>query len=218
MKEFDGWRPHAVVFDCDGLLMDSETCWSVAESELFARRGLTFTAEHKSLLIGGPLAGTGRTLAELFDEPNQEGAIEQELVGLVQQVLASSAVPFDGAHELVDAVRRKVPVAIASNSPRFLLDATLIRGRFDFDITIAADEVAVPKPAPDIYLEACRRLSADPTSALAFEDSRTGVASARAAGLRIIGVPSFADEELDVDRQVSSLRDQQLAAWIATWN
>jgi beta-phosphoglucomutase-like phosphatase (HAD superfamily) len=147
-------QPGAVVFDCDGLLMDTEPCWTVAETELFARRGLPFGAEQKALVIGKPVPAAAETLADLFGEPGAGRHIAAELLDLVTMVVGRAAKAMPGAHVLVESAAAAVPVAVASNSPRALLEAALLRGGFagTFPVSIAADEIAEPKPAPDMYL------------------------------------------------------------------
>ena len=90
------------------------------------------------------------------------------------------------------------------------MDAALGAAEMAFDVVIAGDEVAHPKPAPDLYAEACRRLGVAPADAVALEDTPTGVASARAAGLFVIGVPSLPGVTLDADLVVPSLNDPAL--------
>jgi HAD superfamily hydrolase (TIGR01509 family) len=213
------WRPKAVVFDCDGLLMDTEPCWTVAETELFARRGLPFGAEQKALVIGRSVPAAAGMLAGLFGEPGAGPAIAAELLGLVTEVVASAAVAMAGAHALVESVAAAVPVAVASNSPRALLAAALRRGGFagTFPVSIAADEIDAPKPAPDMYLRACELLGAAAADTLAFEDSVTGLRSARAAGVRVVGVPTLRGGDFPADHVVASLQDAGLLAWVSGW-
>lgn len=213
------WTPAAVVFDCDGLLVDTEPCWTVAETELFARRGLGFGPEQKAAVIGRSIEAAGDTLAELFDEPGTGTAIAAELLALVEAVVTREAKAMDGAAALVELTKSRVPVAIASNSPRALLDAALHRAGLTgaVPVTIAADEVQEPKPAPDLYLAACRALGAPPDRCLAYEDSMTGLRSARAAGLRLVGVPTLQHDDFPADLVVASLLDTRLTDWVARW-
>jgi HAD superfamily hydrolase (TIGR01509 family) len=109
------------------------------------------------------------------------------------------APALPGAVELVGALRGAgVPVGVASNSPHVLVDASLRSAGLHeaFAAVVSAQDVARGKPAPDVYLEACRRLDADPAQSVALEDSPTGVEAARAAGLHVIGVPSLEGVEL----------------------
>lgn len=213
------WTPRAVVFDCDGLLVDTEPCWTVAETALFARRGFPFGPDQKALLIGKSLSAGADTMAELFGEPGAGPAIAWELLDTVTEVVSSRAEAMPGACEVVELAARAVPVAIASNSPRALLDAALLRGGFTdvFRVSIAADEVERPKPAPDLYQRACELLGADPEQTVAFEDSMTGLRSARAAGLRLVGVPTLRHEAFPADLVVTTLFDPDLLAWIRRW-
>ncbi|WP_268744771.1 HAD family hydrolase [Amycolatopsis decaplanina] len=208
-----------MVFDCDGLLMDTEPCWSVAETELFARRGLPFGPDEKALVIGKSLPAAADAMAEAFGEPGGGAQIADELLRLVTEVVTAKAEAMPGARELVELTAAAVPVAVASNSPRALLEAALIRGGLSemFPVKLAADEVAAPKPDPEMYLTACRLLNVEPADALAFEDSMTGLRSARAAGVPVIGVPTLKHQDFPADVVLDSLRDEELLAWVRGW-
>jgi HAD superfamily hydrolase (TIGR01509 family) len=112
-----------------------------------------------------------------------------------------------------------LPIAVASNSPRRLLDLALERGELarSFRVTVAADEVGAPKPAPEMYLEACRRLGVAPDRALAFEDSMTGVFAAKAAGMKVICIPTLKGLEYPADAVFDSLDDVRLLDWLGRW-
>ena len=212
---FDGWRPKAIVFDCDGLLMDTEPCWTVAETAVFARRGMPFGIEQKALLIGKSLEDAGETLAAAFGEAGSGPALAAELLELVESIASQQALAHAGARDLVALLEDARPIAVASNSARKLLDIALRRGGFEgkFPCSFAADEVEAPKPAPDLYLRACERLGVAPSDTLAFEDSMTGLRSARAAGLKVIGVPSLLNVTLPADAIFTSLEDRNLVEW-----
>jgi HAD superfamily hydrolase (TIGR01509 family) len=199
--------PAAVVFDCDGLLVDTETAWTEAETELFARYGRSFGAAEKEAIVGKSMGVAAAVLEDLLGQPGRGLSLWDELVELVEPLL-HHAEPMPGAVALAAAV--EVPSAVASSSPRALVDAALGAAELEFDVVIAGDEVARPKPAPDLYAEACRRLGVDPSEAVALEDSVTGVASARAAGLFVIGVPSLPGVALEADLVVASLDDPAL--------
>jgi HAD superfamily hydrolase (TIGR01509 family) len=209
----------AVVFDCDGLLAETEAGWSRAEAAIFQAHGYDFGPEQKQLLIGGTLAAGGVAMAGHFGLPGAGPRLAEELADLVWRELRAGAPAMPGARELVATLRdRGVPVAVASNSPRRFVDAALgSAGLADlFGVVISADDVERPKPAPDLYLAACARLRAVPARCVAFEDSGTGVASARAAGMFVVGVPSLPGAVLDVDETLDSLRDGSLTRWAAT--
>lgn len=204
--------PPAVVFDCDGLLLDTEECWTRAESALFARYGREFGPEHKRALLGTSPETGGRIMERMLDQPGRGLELAAELYELILAEVRQGAAPLRGAREIVSALDGR-PKAVASNSPRELLLTALERGGLvdRFDAIVGADEVAEPKPAPDLYLRACELLGAAPADAVALEDSPTGVAAARAAGLFVIGVPSLPEVELDADLVVESLLDD--AVW-----
>jgi HAD superfamily hydrolase (TIGR01509 family) len=196
--------PAAVVFDCDGLLVETESRWTIAEIELFARYGKTFTDDHKRAILGKSMGVAGAVMEPLLDQPGRGLELWDELVELVAPLM-HDAEPMPGAVELVGSLDG--PVAVASSSPRRLVDAALGAAGLEFEVIVAGDQVAQPKPAPDLYLEACRLLGVPPARATALEDSGTGIASARAAGLYVIGIPSLPGVQLDADLVAASLCD-----------
>jgi HAD superfamily hydrolase (TIGR01509 family) len=203
--------PAAIVFDNDGLLLDTEEAWTRAETDLFARHGATFTFEHKRDLIGSSHTVAAGKLEAMLGLPGDGLALMAELHALVMDEALHDVEPRPGAVELVTALRAAgLPVAVASNSSRDFLDRVLrTAGVADlFAVTVAGDEVEHPKPEPDIYLEACRRLGADPAASVGLEDSPTGAAAAKAAGLYVIGVPYLAEIEVpQADLLAASLAD-----------
>jgi HAD superfamily hydrolase (TIGR01509 family) len=208
--------PAAVLFDNDGLLLDTEILWTRAEVVLFERRGATFTMENKLDLIGssGPVAEA--KVERMLGLPGEGAALMAELHGLVMDEALRGVEPMPGALELLERI--EVPVGVASNSPRPFVERTLeaagLRGRFG--CVLSADDVAHPKPAPDLYVELARGLGADPAHCVALEDSPTGVAAARAAGAFVIGVPSLDGVVLDeADLVAPSLRDPRVLARLA---
>jgi HAD superfamily hydrolase (TIGR01509 family) len=205
----------AVVFDNDGLLLDTEDAWTRAESTLFERRGHVFTFEHKRELLGTARDVASAKIEAMLDLPGQAEALYDELHELVMAEARKGVAPRPGAIELLESLRSAgVPVAVASNSSREFVEsvlgvAELLDGHFDAVVTV--EDVASPKPAPDIYLAACDALGAAPSRSAALEDSAIGVASAAAAGMFVIGVPYFADTELPGASLVaSSLADAEV--------
>lgn len=203
-----------VVFDCDGVLLESEPRWTVVETELFRRYGRTYGPEHKRQLIGTGLGGTGTQFETMLDQPGRASELLDELIELAAEDFARGIDAMPGAVDLVrelrDAARQ---MAVASNSFHRLVDLALAGSELEgaFDIVVAADDVEHPKPAPDLFLEACRRLEVEPADAVAIEDSPTGVASAKAAGMFVIGVPSIAGIRLDeADLVAASLRSPEV--------
>jgi HAD superfamily hydrolase (TIGR01509 family) len=148
-------------------------------------------------------------LERLLDQPGRADRLGAELLELAERRLLTEAEAFAGAPELVDEIRRLVPIGVASNTPgRLLRGALAYAGLADrFGAVVAADEVSEPKPSPDVYLRACELLDAEPSRSIALEDSPIGVAAARAAGLYVIGIPSMAGVVLEADLVATSLTD-----------
>jgi len=206
----------AVVFDNDGLLLDTESVWTRAERDLFGRRGLDFTSAHKRELVGTSAGIAGGILERRLEEPGRGLALIEELNELVVAELEHGVEAMVGARELLHELKRRgTPLGLVSNSPLAFVRRSLeIVGFGDrFDVVVSAHEVAEPKPAPDPYLEACRRLGVQPGPAVvALEDSPTGVAAARAAGLTVIGIPSLEGIVLDEAHEIAeSLLDGVVA-------
>jgi HAD superfamily hydrolase (TIGR01509 family) len=207
-----------VVFDNDGLLLDTEPCWTRAQSEVFERRGQVFDLEAKQALVGTSPVTATVVLERLLDPPGQGAEASAEMYDLAMDEIAAGAEPRPGAIELLALLRRRWPIAVASNAPRRHLLAGLERVGVDgeFDVTLGIDDVDAPKPAPDLYLSACELLGIAPERSVAVEDSPPGVAAARAAGMFVIGVPSIEGITLDADRVFSSLADPAVADAIET--
>ena len=211
-----GVRFDAVIFDNDGLLLDTEQAWTRAERDLFERYGRTFTSDHKRDLLGNAKHVAAAKLEAMLGRPGHGARLIEELDELVMEETLAGVPVRPGALELLSALRETgTPLGLASNSPRVFVErvltvAGIARERFDTVVTL--EDAARPKPAPDIYVEACARLDADPARSAALEDSPPGVASARAAGLFVIAVPYFADHTFEeASMQADSLADPRVA-------
>jgi HAD superfamily hydrolase (TIGR01509 family) len=167
----------------------------------------------------GLLASGGEAMAACFGLPGAGPALADRLAGLVWQELAAGTPALPGAREMTETLRRRgIPIAVASNSPRRFVEAALGSAELLdlFDVIVSADDVAHAKPAPDLYLTACARLAARPERSVAFEDSRTGVAAARAAEMFVVGVPSMPGTVLDAHVSYDSLADAELRSWMVS--
>jgi len=184
--------PLAVIFDMDGLLVDSEPVWAIAESALLAARGKRTDDEIQKTLVGlrmsDFLAGMSRAynLTESFND------LYAEITARMTALIPEKVVPRPGAPELLDYLyAHGIPCAIASSSPMAIIDATVAAQQWGcyFRVHVSGDDVAHGKPAPDIYLEAARQLDLSPSDCLALEDSTTGARAAVAAGMICCAVP-----------------------------
>src|SRR3954470_19396796 len=207
--------PAAVIFDNDGLTLDTEHTWTRAESALYARYGTEFTLDHKREMLGTSGEKSALTMERHLGQPGRGDELRVELRELVHAELDGTGVEtMPGALELLEALRASgVPVGLATNSgSEFATRALRAAGIYEhFDAVVSAEDVPRPKPAPDVYLEAAARVGEDPGACVALEDSETGVAAARAAGMTVVGVPSFPGIDLDAaNLVVPSLRDPRV--------
>jgi HAD superfamily hydrolase (TIGR01509 family) len=182
----------AVVFDMDGVIVDSEQVWDDVREEYTHELGGTYTESATRDMMGMSSVEWSRYMA---DELNVPGAPAEINAAIVARMLAryGAAPPLiDGA---VDAVRRAAerwPLAIASSSNPELIEVVLGAAGLSelFPVAVSSQEVARGKPAPDVYLEAARRLGVAPAQCAAVEDSHNGIRSAKAAGMRVVAVPN----------------------------
>jgi HAD superfamily hydrolase (TIGR01509 family) len=193
--------PAAVIFDNDGLTLDTEHTWTRAETALYARYGTKFTLDHKREMLGTSGAKSALAMERHLGQPGRGRELNVELRELVHSELDGTGVePMPGARELIAALREQgTPLGLATNSGReFATRALRAAGLYDrFDAVVSAEDVERAKPAPDVYLAAAAALGAEPSDCVALEDSETGVTAARAAGMTVVGVPSFPGIALD---------------------
>jgi HAD superfamily hydrolase (TIGR01509 family) len=183
----------AVLFDMDGLLVDSEPLWLKAETAVMARLGADWTAADQAQLLGGSLDRTVRYLLAKARRPAPPELVAEWLMSGITELVRDRGVPVQpGARELLAEVAAAgLPHALVTGSERRFMDAVLARTGMRFDALVCADDVSVTKPDPEPYLLAAKLLGADPARCFALEDSPNGVASAEAAGCRVIAVPSL---------------------------
>ncbi|MGO9838450.1 MAG: HAD family hydrolase [Polyangiaceae bacterium] len=202
----------ALIFDMDGLMVDSEPLWFEVQRDFALARGGEWTSALADRCVGKGLANTIRVMEQALgfavDVDRDAAAIVDAFIGRVGTLALKR-----GCGDIVDAVGRhptRLPRAVASSSARRLVEATL--GRFGlvdrFDALVCGDSVARPKPAPDIFLLAASRLGVSPAACVVLEDSVAGVEAARAAGMRVVAVPERPDERFAVaDAVVADLHE-----------
>ncbi|PKA37121.1 HAD family hydrolase [Streptomyces sp. SM8] len=205
------WSPEAVVFDCDGTLMDTERHWQDARSQVFRQFGLR------------PLPGFAERAKGVH-----YGELTESLLTHFMELVADDPVTMPGAAEFVRRLSGRLPLAVASNCPLEVVEMSLERAGLlhHFCHVVVPDEPSTgaapgsatvrPKPWPDVYARAAWLCGADPDSTLAVEDSLTGIESARRAGLRVLGVgPRPGEEDASrADLWVTTLHSPVLLAWV----
>ena len=184
----------AVLWDMDGVLVDSEPLWTVAEVELARELGGEWTDEVKALVVGTRLDVSVPTILRFYGAADGPAEVERAagfLLDRMVELYATEPVLMPGAAELLAEVRAAgVPVALVSSSYRALVDSVLAGGVGPFELTLAGDEVGQAKPSPEPYLTAAERLGVDPARCVVVEDSPSGVAAGEAAGAAVVAVPS----------------------------
>jgi HAD superfamily hydrolase (TIGR01509 family) len=184
----------AVLFDLDGLLIDSEPVWYDVEDAAVAELGGVWGHEHQAACIGGTLDASCRYMLDLTGSHVSVAQLSDRLLSEMVRRFRTALPVHDGALQLVDAVRAAgVATALVSSSYRVLMDAALdVIGAERFDVSVAGDEIERGKPDPMPYLVACSRLGVAPADCVVLEDAAAGVASAEAAGCVVVAVPSIA--------------------------
>jgi HAD superfamily hydrolase (TIGR01509 family) len=184
----------AVLWDMDGLLVDTEPVWTVAEEELAARLGGTWSEELKAQIAGTRIDASVPTILRWYGvEPTPDLVAETTdgLMARMVELFATEVRALPGVPELLTALSHdEIPMALVSSSYRVLVDAVLSHGFGPFVVTVSGDEVSHGKPAPEPYLLACERLGVNPRQCVVLEDSSAGVASGEAAGCAVVAVPS----------------------------
>ena len=183
----------ALIFDMDGVLADSEPVYYAAMQSTLAPLGIEITDEHQRAVMGSSIENTWRYFAETFDLKGPLDTLIDSYDLQLRSLLADVHETLPGVRQLIPQLRqRRIPIAVASSSLPEWIDALLIGlGLQDaFDAAVSAREAGASKPAPDVYLLAAHRLNADHTRCIAVEDTPTGLASAKAAGMYVVQVRS----------------------------
>jgi HAD superfamily hydrolase (TIGR01509 family) len=182
----------AVVFDMDGVLIASEEVWDDVRETYVRERGGRYDDEVQRAMMGMSSVEWSQYLHDVAGVPDEPETINDEVVRRMLAAYREHLPLSDGAVEAVERLAACYPLGLASSSNRPLIDAVLLVAGLTqfFAATVSSEEVARGKPAPDVYLEAARRLGVDAQRCAAVEDSHGGIRSAKAAGMRVIAIPN----------------------------
>lgn len=182
-----------VIFDLDGVLVDSEIWWDEVRATFAVMHGRSWAAADQRAVMGANSPGWARIMRDRLDLDLDVLEIERAIVdGVVERYRREGAPRIEGAVEAVRRIGADRPVAVASSAHAAVISAALeaIGLTDQFDVIVSSDEVPHGKPAPDVYLEAARRMGSKPSACLVVEDSYNGVRSAKAAGMTVVLVPN----------------------------
>lgn len=183
----------AVIFDLDGLLVDSEPVWFRVRTAMFEKLGLQWTETDQKALMGRSTAAwIDYVDQKLQGRLSRDEIVRQTLDGMVKSYRAGEVRVMPGARKALECCGRNRILGLASGSPRVLIDAALDSNgwRGFFREVISSDEVANGKPAPDVYLEIMKRLDVVPRETVIVEDSGSGILAGKSAGAKVIAVPN----------------------------
>jgi HAD superfamily hydrolase (TIGR01509 family) len=196
------------------VLVDSEIWWDDVRRAFASDHGQTWGTDDRAAVMGANSAAWSRIMRDRLDLDLAPDAIERAIVdGVVERYRREGAPVIDGAADAARRIARGRPVAVASSAHHDVIAASLAAtGLTDiFEVVVSSDEVAHGKPAPDVYLEAARRLGVDPATCLVVEDSYNGVRAARAAGMTVVLVPNDAVPPASGTRELADLVLDRLA-------
>jgi HAD superfamily hydrolase (TIGR01509 family) len=182
----------AIIFDLDGVLLDSEQVWDEVREQLVRERGGRWHEQAQREMMGMSSTEWARYMHDQLGVPDPPEEISAEVVRRLEDRYRERLPLIEGALEAVERLAANWPLGLASSSNRELIDLVLDLGglaRF-FRVTVSSEEVARGKPAPDVYLEAARRLGAPPERSVAIEDSENGIRAGKAAGMRVVAIPN----------------------------
>ena len=184
----------AVVFDLDGVIIDSEQLWDEVREGLARERGGRWSEQAQADMMGMSSTEWSRYMQEVVGLPEPPEEINREVVRRMLGRYSERLPLIDGAVDAVKRLAARWPLGLASSSNRELIDHVLeLAGLAPcFQVTVSSEEVARGKPAPDVYLEATRRLGVQPSHSVAIEDSASGIRSARTAGVHVVAIPNRA--------------------------
>jgi HAD superfamily hydrolase (TIGR01509 family) len=181
-----------VIFDLDGVIVDSEGAWNDARRELTEQSGGTWRADAQRAMMGMSSLEWSRYMHDELGVAMPPDEISDAVVARLERHYEEQLPLIPGAREAVLQLAEGWPLALASSANPSIISLVLERSGLgaSFEATVSSEEVAQGKPAPDVYLEAARRLPADPALCAAVEDSSNGLRSAAAAGMAVVAIPN----------------------------
>jgi HAD superfamily hydrolase (TIGR01509 family) len=185
-------RVDAVVFDLDGVLVDSEAVWDEVRRRFVEENGGHWHDDAQRDMMGMSSVEWSRYVHDRLGVPMEPEQISVAVADRVADLYREDLPLLPGAVESVRALAAEWPLGLATSSNRHVIDLVLDQAGIaaDFRATVSSEEVGAGKPAPDVYLEAARRLDVDPSTCVAIEDSTNGIRSAHAAAMTVIAVPN----------------------------
>jgi HAD superfamily hydrolase (TIGR01509 family) len=182
----------ALVFDLDGVLLDSEQVWNEAKEEVVREQGGRWRKDAPRRMMGMSSPEWAGYLHDELGVPLDPDEISDVVVRRLERIYRERLPLIDGAGEVVERLGARLPLGLASSSNREIIDLFLDLSGLGhhFAVTLSSEEVARGKPAPDVYLEVMHRMGADAADSIAVEDSENGIRAARAAGMRVVAVPN----------------------------
>jgi HAD superfamily hydrolase (TIGR01509 family) len=204
----------AVIFDLDGVLIDSEGLWDEVRRDLAARHGLPWPEAATHAMMGMSTREWSTYLAEEVGVPGTPEQLAEEVIDAMAERYRASLPLIPGAQDAVARLAPRWRLGVASSSPRRLIDTVLDAAALTslFEVTVSTEEVDAGKPSPGVYLEAIRRLDVPAAETAAIEDSTNGLRAAHSAGLAVValphaGFPPSADALELADARIDELAD-----------
>jgi HAD superfamily hydrolase (TIGR01509 family) len=189
----------AVVFDLDGVIVQSEELWDAARRELAEEHGVEWPDDATDAMMGMSSKEWSSYMHDEVGVPDPPEEINRKVLAWVEKRYREDLPWIPGAREAVRRIGEDFPLGLATSSNREIIDIVVEVGGFEdlLEVTVSSEEVERGKPAPDVYLEATKRMGVDPHNTAAVEDSTNGLLAADAAGMRVIAIPNDAHPPAD---------------------
>ena len=197
----------AVVFDLDGILVQSEELWDAARRELAQSHGIEWPDDATDAMMGMSSKEWSKYVHDEVGVPDPPEEINRKVLAWVEDRYRSDLPWIPGAREAVKRMAARFPLGLATSSNREIIDLVMEVGQFSdlIQVTVSSEEVERGKPAPDVYLEVMKRMQVDPNNTAAIEDSTNGLLAAHNAGMRVIAIPNDAHPPAEKGLEVADV-------------